>query len=53
VATSLAGVLSNPLFNLANSAVVKTPMLQAFIARPAQPALVETAMAKTPLEPLP
>ncbi|MBT9316497.1 NAD(P)H-quinone oxidoreductase subunit N [Leptothoe spongobia] len=29
VATSLAGVLSNPLFTLANDAVVKTPLLQA------------------------
>lgn len=28
VATSLAGILSNPLFTLANEAVVKTPMLQ-------------------------
>jgi hypothetical protein len=28
-------------------------MLQAFIARPAQPALVETAMVKTALDPLP
>ncbi|MEM9978627.1 MAG: proton-conducting transporter membrane subunit, partial [Cyanobacteria bacterium P01_D01_bin.2] len=29
VATSLAGVLSNPLFTLANNSVIKTPMLQA------------------------
>ena len=29
VATSLAGILSNPLFTLANNAVVKTPILQA------------------------
>ena len=29
VATSLAGILSNPLFTLANDAVVKTPILQA------------------------
>ena len=29
VATSLAGVLSNPLFTLANDSVIKTPMLQA------------------------
>jgi NAD(P)H-quinone oxidoreductase subunit 2 len=28
IATSLAGVLSNPLFNLANSSVARTPMLQ-------------------------
>jgi NAD(P)H-quinone oxidoreductase subunit 2 len=29
VATSLAGILANPLFTLANNAVVTTPMLQA------------------------
>ncbi|MBE9070781.1 NAD(P)H-quinone oxidoreductase subunit 2, partial [Leptolyngbya cf. ectocarpi LEGE 11479] len=29
IATSLAGVLSNPLFTLANDSVVKTPLLQA------------------------
>ena len=29
VATSLAGVLSNPLFTLANDSVLKTPLLQA------------------------
>ncbi|MEM1255159.1 MAG: NAD(P)H-quinone oxidoreductase subunit N [Cyanobacteria bacterium P01_H01_bin.21] len=29
VATSLAGVLSNPLFTLANESVIRTPMLQA------------------------
>jgi NAD(P)H-quinone oxidoreductase subunit 2 len=35
VATSLAGILSNPLFTLANEAVVQTPMLQkAAIAAP-------------------
>lgn len=28
VATSIAGILSNPLFTLANDSVVKTPMLQ-------------------------
>jgi NAD(P)H-quinone oxidoreductase subunit 2 len=27
VATSLAGILSNPLFTLANNAVVRTPLL--------------------------
>ncbi len=32
VATSLAGILSNPLFNLVNGAVEKTPILQAAIA---------------------
>ncbi|MEO1590381.1 MAG: NAD(P)H-quinone oxidoreductase subunit N [Cyanobacteria bacterium J06632_22] len=29
VATSLAGVLSNPIFTLANDSIVKTPLLQA------------------------
>jgi NAD(P)H-quinone oxidoreductase subunit 2 len=28
VATSIAGILSNPLFTLANDSVTKTPMLQ-------------------------
>jgi NAD(P)H-quinone oxidoreductase subunit 2 len=28
VATSLAGILSNPLFTIANRAVTQTPMLQ-------------------------
>lgn len=32
IATSLAGILSNPLFNLVNGAVEKTPILQAAIA---------------------
>jgi NAD(P)H-quinone oxidoreductase subunit 2 len=31
VATSLAGILSNPLFTLANDSVSRTPMLQAAI----------------------
>ena len=36
VTTSLAGILSNPLFTLANDSVAKTPMLQAtVIANPA------------------
>jgi NAD(P)H-quinone oxidoreductase subunit 2 len=29
VATTLAGILSNPLFTIANDSVSKTPMLQA------------------------
>jgi NAD(P)H-quinone oxidoreductase subunit 2 len=28
IATSLAGILSNPLFTLANDSVITTPMLQ-------------------------
>ncbi len=35
VATSLAGVLSNPLFTLANNAVLRTPLLQAQGSTPA------------------
>ncbi len=34
VATSLAGILSNPLFTLANQAVVQTPMLQSSAIAP-------------------
>lgn len=36
IATSLAGILSNPLFTLANDSVTRTPMLQAQIVQ-AQP----------------
>ncbi len=32
VATTLAGILSNPLFNLANDAITKTPMLQSALS---------------------
>jgi NAD(P)H-quinone oxidoreductase subunit 2 len=33
VATSLAGILSNPLFTIANNAVIQTPMLQPPVAQ--------------------
>jgi NAD(P)H-quinone oxidoreductase subunit 2 len=33
VATSLAGILSNPLFTIANDSVSNTPMLQASLTR--------------------
>ncbi len=33
IATSLAGILSNPLFTLANSSVSNTPMLQSSVAQ--------------------
>jgi hypothetical protein len=38
VATSLAGILSNPLFSLSNSVVAKSPMLRSnlVVAQPAQ-----------------
>ena len=35
VATTIAGILSNPLFTLANDSVTKTPMLQQAMERPA------------------
>lgn len=36
IATSLAGILSNPIFTLANNSVTHTPMLQAAITQKAQ-----------------
>jgi NAD(P)H-quinone oxidoreductase subunit 2 len=39
VATSLAGILSNPLFALANSSVTRTPILQQAINSTQQPAV--------------
>jgi NAD(P)H-quinone oxidoreductase subunit 2 len=33
IATSLAGILSNPLFTIANDSVIKTPMLQASLTQ--------------------
>jgi NAD(P)H-quinone oxidoreductase subunit 2 len=33
VATTLAGILSNPLFNMANDAVANTPMLQSALSQ--------------------
>ena len=33
IATSLAGILSNPLFTIANDSVTNTPMLQASLER--------------------
>ena len=33
IATSLAGILSNPLFNLANDSVTKTPILQSALTQ--------------------
>ncbi|MCY7272887.1 MAG: NAD(P)H-quinone oxidoreductase subunit 2, partial [Phormidesmis sp. CAN_BIN44] len=35
VATTIAGILSNPLFTLANDSVTKTPMLQQAMEKPA------------------
>ena len=39
VATSLAGILSNPLFTLANASVARTPMLQQAVISNQQPAV--------------
>jgi len=41
VATSIAGILSNPLFSIANSAVARTPMLHA--ARITKPVAVNSS----------
>jgi NAD(P)H-quinone oxidoreductase subunit 2 len=44
VATTLAGILSNPLFNLANDAVTKTPMLRSALShvKPVADAKIES-----------
>ncbi len=50
VATCLAGILSNPLFTLANSSVTRSPMLQAQLASiqlPAISAKIPTASSVT------
>ncbi|TVQ19660.1 MAG: NAD(P)H-quinone oxidoreductase subunit N [Leptolyngbya sp. DLM2.Bin15] len=39
VATSLAGVLSNPLFTLANESILRTPLLHPPVVTQAEPAL--------------
>ncbi len=39
IATSLAGILSNPLFTLANDSVTRTPMLQQAVITTQQPAV--------------
>ena len=44
VATTLAGILSNPLFNLANDAVTKTPILQSALS------LVQPVVAAAKIE---
>lgn len=40
IATSIAGILSNPLFSLSNDSVTKTPMLQATV-KPEKPIAIE------------
>jgi NAD(P)H-quinone oxidoreductase subunit 2 len=44
VATSLAGILSNPLFTLANASVSNTPMLKSAVLKPATTVSQQTAM---------
>jgi NAD(P)H-quinone oxidoreductase subunit 2 len=46
VATSLAGIFSNPLFSLANNSVIRTPLLQpSVVVAPAETAMVESDRA--------
>jgi NAD(P)H-quinone oxidoreductase subunit 2 len=39
IATSLAGILSNPLFTLANNSVTRTPILQQALISTSSPAV--------------
>jgi NAD(P)H-quinone oxidoreductase subunit 2 len=50
VATSLAGILANPLFTLAAQSVAKTPMLQSVLVGVKKPAF-ERAAAIAPVQP--
>ncbi|PZV10366.1 MAG: NAD(P)H-quinone oxidoreductase subunit 2 [Leptolyngbya sp.] len=50
VATSLAGILANPLFTLATQSVAKTPMLQSVLVGVKKPAF-ERAAAVAPVQP--
>jgi NAD(P)H-quinone oxidoreductase subunit 2 len=50
VATSLAGILANPLFTLATQSVVKTPMLQSVLVSIKKPLFERTAVVP-PVEP--
>jgi NAD(P)H-quinone oxidoreductase subunit 2 len=42
IATSLGGILSNPLFTLANSSVTGTPLLQSSVVKPERPVFMES-----------
>jgi NAD(P)H-quinone oxidoreductase subunit 2 len=44
IATSFAGILSNPLFTFANQAVTRTPMLQASITTPRATIAIKKAL---------
>ncbi|MGB0561020.1 MAG: NAD(P)H-quinone oxidoreductase subunit N [Spirulinaceae cyanobacterium] len=50
ITTSLAGILSNPLFNLANGAVVKTPLLQSSFESAIVTSAVPAATEIAPME---
>jgi NAD(P)H-quinone oxidoreductase subunit 2 len=50
VATSLAGILANPLFTLATQSVTKTPMLQSVLVSVKKTVLEETAVV-VPVQP--
>ncbi|MDB9529508.1 NAD(P)H-quinone oxidoreductase subunit N [Oscillatoria sp. CS-180] len=47
VATSLAGILSNPLFTLANNSVSHTPLLRAAIEQSAQPIAMTSEVSES------
>ncbi|QZZ18602.1 NAD(P)H-quinone oxidoreductase subunit N [Leptothermofonsia sichuanensis E412] len=46
IATSIAGILSNPLFTLSNQSVTRTPMLQATV-KPEKPIAVKSPLHET------
>ncbi|MBW4539094.1 MAG: NAD(P)H-quinone oxidoreductase subunit N [Myxacorys chilensis ATA2-1-KO14] len=46
IATSIAGILSNPLFTLANDSVLKTPMLQQALGRTKAPIAAQASPEK-------
>jgi NAD(P)H-quinone oxidoreductase subunit 2 len=51
VATSLAGIFSNPLFALANGSVTRSPLLQPALINPATPAMAQNRMVLSVPEP--
>lgn len=46
IATSLAGILSNPLFTLANNSISKTPMLQDHRVSEQVPTLIQSSVSE-------
>jgi NAD(P)H-quinone oxidoreductase subunit 2 len=46
IATSLAGILSNPLFTLANDSITRTPMLQSTVVSTKLPAVTPLQVAR-------